>query len=75
MTKVTLRKVSILYYDIQSLELNHSVENFPQRENGRVIISDEFKKNKSIIAVCDGEINVLNKIGDRVSEENIAKKA
>ncbi|TRX56627.1 TIGR02922 family protein [Thalassomonas sp. M1454] len=75
MTKVTLRKVSILYYDIASLELNHSVEHFPQRENGRVIISDEFKKNKSIIAVCDGEINVLNKIGDRVSEQNVAKKA
>ncbi|WP_068545207.1 TIGR02922 family protein [Thalassotalea crassostreae] len=62
------RKVTILYYDITSLELNHEVALFPQKDGGRVIISDEFKKNKSIIAVCDGEITILNKIGDRVDD-------
>ncbi len=66
MADIQLRKVTILYYDITSLEPNHAVEVFPQASTGRVIISNEFKKNKSIIAVCDGEVTILNKIGDRV---------
>ena len=66
MAKIKNRKVTILYYDISSLELMHEVTEFPQKDGGRVIISDEFKVGKSIIAVCDGEVTVLNKIGDRV---------
>ncbi|WOH37945.1 TIGR02922 family protein [Thalassotalea fonticola] len=66
MAKLKQRTVTILYYDITSLELNHEIATFPQKEQGRVIISDEFKKGKSIIAVCDGEVSVLNKIGDRI---------
>lgn len=66
MAKLKQRTVTILFYDIHSLELKHEVAMFPQKELGRVIISDDFKKNKSIIAVCDGEISVLNKIGDRI---------
>lgn len=61
-----LRKVTIIYYSDQSLELMHQVEHFPQNHQGRVIISDEFKQEKSIIAVCDGEITILNKVGDRI---------
>lgn len=66
MEKTILRTVTILYYDIHSLELNHSVQRFPQAHKGRVIISNDFKKDKSIIAVCDGDVEVLNKIGDRI---------
>ncbi|WP_371189172.1 TIGR02922 family protein [Thalassotalea maritima] len=66
--EIIQRQVTILYYDIDSLQLNHEVATFPQKNGGRVIISDEFKKGKSIIAVCDGAVDVLNKIGDRVDE-------
>ncbi|KGJ93378.1 TIGR02922 family protein [Thalassotalea sp. ND16A] len=62
------RTVTILYYDINSLELKHEIASFPQKDQGRVIISDQFKVGKSIIAVCDGEVTVLNKIGDRVDD-------
>ncbi|OUS30794.1 TIGR02922 family protein [Thalassotalea sp. 42_200_T64] len=62
------RTVTILYYDINSLELKHEIASFPQKDQGRVIISDQFKMGKSIIAVCDGEVTVLNKIGDRVDD-------
>ncbi|MEW6991374.1 TIGR02922 family protein [Colwelliaceae bacterium 6441] len=61
-----LRKVTIIYYSDLSLELMHEVANFEQNINGRVVIPKEFKKDKSIIAVCDGEITILNKVGDRV---------
>ena len=61
--------VTIFYYDLTTLALKHTVETFPRIGSGRVIISDEFKKNKSIIQVCEGEVIVLNKIGDIVDEE------
>jgi len=66
MTKLTLRQVTIIYYCDNSLELHHQVETFPQNEHGRVVIPDSFKDDKSIIAVCDGEIEILNKVGDRI---------
>jgi uncharacterized protein (TIGR02922 family) len=64
--KTKVRKVTVIYYCDTSLELWHQVHMFPQNEQGRVIISNEFRKGKSIVAVCDGEIEILNKIGDRI---------
>jgi len=69
-----LRKVTIIYYSDISLELMHESLLCTQNENGRVIISDEFKKDKSIVAVCDGEISILNKVGDRVQMDDTAEK-
>jgi len=66
MTDTKLRTVTIIYYCDNSLELMHHVGAFPQNESGRVIISNEFKVEKSIVAVCDGEITILNKVGDRI---------
>ncbi len=66
MTDTKLRTVTIIYYCDNSLELKHHVGAFPQNKCGRVIISSEFKVEKSIVAVCDGEITILNKVGDRI---------
>lgn len=66
MSQVSLRKVTVIYYSDLSLELLHKVHEFPQSDSGRVIISDEFREGKSIVAVCDGEVDVLNKVGDRI---------
>ena len=60
------RKVTVIYYHVDSLELQHKVATFPENESGRVVISESFKDGKSIIAVCDGEIEILNKVGDRI---------
>lgn len=60
------RKVTVIYYHVDSLELQHKVASFPENESGRVVIADSFKEGKSIIAVCDGEIEILNKVGDRI---------
>ena len=60
------RQVTIIYYCDTSLELLHEVCSFPENENGRVIIPASFKEEKSIIAVCAGEIEIINKVGDRI---------
>ena len=63
----------MIYYSDLSLELLHKVHEFPQSDSGRVIISDEFREGKSIIAVCDGEVDVLNKVGDRIIADHEVK--
>mgnify|MGYP000283007461 FL=1 len=70
-----IRKVTIIYYSDLSLELMHESACFPQNDNGRVVISEEFKKGKSIIAVCDGDVSILNKVGDRVDNTSNEDKA
>jgi uncharacterized protein (TIGR02922 family) len=60
------KRVTVIYYSDTSLELLHKIELFLQSPEGRVVIPESFKQGKSIIAVCDGEINILNKIGDRI---------
>ncbi|WP_206484405.1 TIGR02922 family protein [Thalassotalea sp. G2M2-11] len=64
-----LRQVTIIYYSDISLELLHEVKFCRQNANGRVIIPEEFKRDKSIIAVCDGKVNILNKFGDRIQND------
>ena len=66
MTDTNLRTVTIIYYCDNARELMHYVGAFPQNASGRVIISEAFKDEKSIIAVCEGEITILNKMGDRI---------
>ena len=64
------RKVTIIYYCDDGLELHHKVKIFEQNTEGRVVIPQAFKEGKSIIAVCDGEIEILNKVGDRILSVN-----
>jgi uncharacterized protein (TIGR02922 family) len=61
-----LHQVTVIFYNEESLELMHETHNFSQNEQGRVILPPEFKEGKSIIAVCEGEIQILNKLGDRI---------
>ncbi|QBY03786.1 TIGR02922 family protein [Thalassotalea sp. HSM 43] len=50
-----VRNVTVIYFDSETLELNHHVGDFPTLEQGRVVLSEAFKKGKSIIAVCEGD--------------------
>lgn len=58
--------VTIIYYNENCIELQHEVKSYPKSESGRVVIPTSFKEGKSIVAVCLGEIVILNKVGDRV---------
>jgi len=72
MPETSKRLVTIIYYNDVSLELMYEVCTFSQNENGRVIIPTTFKEGKSIVAVCDGEVDILNKIGDRACDDDIS---
>lgn len=67
--------VTVIYYAEASLELHAISKKFDVSEHGRVIIPDDFKVGKSIIAVCEGNINILNKVGDRITAEPFISKA
>ena len=72
MENKNLTTVTIIYYNENSLELQHEVKSYPKNEAGRVIIPQAFKEDKSIIAVCLGAITILNKTGDRIMSINIS---
>lgn len=59
--------VTIIYYSNDSLELHCITNAFPQNEAGRVILPASFKEGKSIIAVCEGKVKILNQLGDRIT--------
>ncbi len=62
-----MKKVTIIFYDDESLMLKHFVGRFPlSSATGRVILPDDFKEGKSIIAVCEGDVNIMNSVGDRI---------
>ncbi|WP_206485514.1 TIGR02922 family protein [Thalassotalea sp. G2M2-11] len=58
--------VTILYYKEDSLIMEHETKDYPKNKNGRIIIPPEFKEGKNILAVCLGEITIVNKFGDRI---------
>ncbi len=65
MINIKLQTVTILYYCESSLVMKHQICQFMRNKDGRVRIPASFKLGKSIIAVCEGAINVLNVIGER----------
>ena len=59
------KTVTVIYFCEKTLMMQHQICQFMQYDNGRVRIPRRFKHNKTIIAVCEGAINVMNKIGER----------
>jgi len=60
--------VTVIYYDEDSLILNYEVVSFPYSGRGRVELPVSFKQGKTIVAVCEGAINVLNTLGERIAQ-------
>jgi uncharacterized protein (TIGR02922 family) len=63
--------VTVIYYSTADLELKDKPIYCRKGQNGRVIIPESFKKDKNIVAVIGGRVKILNKIGDRILEEEI----
>lgn len=57
---------TLIYFDDEDLIVHSETRALPVSHAGRVIIPQELKEGRSILAVCDGEVNVLNKLGDRI---------
>lgn len=58
--------VTVFYYDNRSLVLKHRVMHYPYTANGKVMIPTAFKKFRAILAVFEGDLTVLNKVGERI---------
>lgn len=58
-------EITVIYYSDVSLELHHSVIEVTERD-GRVIVPAEFKVGKNIVAICKGNVEILNKLGERI---------
>ena len=57
---------TIIYSCNNSIEISYEVLHISAEVGKRVIIPDDFKKDKIIIAVCEGEVTVLNTLGERI---------
>lgn len=58
--------VSVLYYDENSLVMEKALlRNLEMGPTGRVVLPNEFRLGKSIIAVLCGDVEVLNLVGQR----------
>ncbi|MBR9728458.1 TIGR02922 family protein [Shewanella intestini] len=65
--------VTVLFYDAPvGLEMHNAVlRGLKISDSGRVMIPDDFRDGKSIIAVLDGECRILNSLGERVYSQKL----
>lgn len=59
--------VTVLYYNPEELLTicKEILFDLPTNEAGRVLLPVDFRENKVIVAVLEGEVKVLNCLGDR----------
>ena len=62
--------VTVVYFSNDSIEVESEVLSLNVGYSGRVIVPDEYKNDKSIIAIFDGIAVMLNKYGDRLLSKN-----
>lgn len=62
----TLTTVTILFYEASNpVSVLHEVLHVPSNTDNRVVIPQEYKEGRLIIAVLKGEVSVLNTMGQR----------
>ncbi|WP_028117090.1 TIGR02922 family protein [Ferrimonas senticii] len=60
--------ISVLYYDENSLVMEKALlRDLKLGPSGRVVLPEQFRQGKSIIAVLGGNVEVLNLVGERAS--------
>lgn len=55
----SLHTVTVFYYQEKTSQILHDVQNFPDNKKGRVLIPSWYKRDKCILAVCDGNVTCL----------------
>ncbi|GAA0813866.1 hypothetical protein GCM10009111_09850 [Colwellia asteriadis] len=63
------RTVTVIYCSDGELELFRETQRFALNFYGDMIIPERYKRGKTIVAVCEGEVEILNSIGDRLIAE------
>jgi uncharacterized protein (TIGR02922 family) len=60
------RKVTVIFCCDNDLSLYRKTKIFNLDEYGKMIIPNHFKVGKTIVAMCDGEVDIINTIGDKL---------
>ena len=60
-----LSTLTVIYSCEESIKILHEVMQFQVSADERIEIPESFKDGKIIIAVCEGDVPILNKLGDR----------
>lgn len=60
------RKVTVIYCSDGELALYRQTQNFAVNAYGDMIIPQDFKQGKTIVALCEGDVEVINSVGDRL---------
>jgi len=63
------RKVTVIYCCDNELTMYRKTQSFNINAYGDMIIPQEFKRGKTIVAVCEGDIDVINSVGDKLVNE------
>ncbi|RCU51469.1 MULTISPECIES: DUF2375 family protein [Corallincola] len=62
--------ITVLYYDIQDLQQirRRCFYNMKDTKGGRVILPEHFRQTSLIVAVLEGDCEVLNTLGERYAQ-------
>ncbi len=63
------RTVTVIYCCDEDLALYRKTESFSLNVYGDMVIPRDFKRGKTIVAVCEGEVDVINCVGDKLIKE------
>jgi uncharacterized protein (TIGR02922 family) len=60
------RKITVIYCCDDELELYRETMDVNNNAYGDMVIPKDFRSGKTIVAVCEGEINILNSIDNKL---------
>lgn len=63
------RKVTVIYCCDDDLAMYRKTQSFSLNDYGDMIIPQDFKRGKTIVAVCAGEVDIINSVGDKLIGE------
>lgn len=63
------RKVTVIYCCDDDLAIYRKTQSFNLNAYGDMIIPQDFKRGKTIVAMCDGDIDIINSVGDKLVDE------
>jgi uncharacterized protein (TIGR02922 family) len=70
----TKRTVTVIYCCDKDLSMYRKTQSFKLNAYGDMIIPQDFKRGKTIVAVCEGEIDVINSVDDKLVKEYCTNK-
>ena len=63
------KKVTVIYCCDNDLAMYRKTQSFNLNAYGDMIIPQDFKRGKTIVAVCEGDVNVINSVGEKLVGE------